>query len=179
MVAAALVLEGSDHSQPSTCSAISLPWDFAARTERERDLPSSALSPVHEPVDLLSLILARRLLAHAMPPKRRAANVASENGERTSRTRGAVAKEDAAPPIEDAQEPPLKPPKVTALPGSLAELAEATGVDITAQDPIQALKAANYQGKGLMDPIKNVEVSGLSHDGGSRSNSCSGWLGKS
>ncbi|KAN0065336.1 DNA-directed RNA polymerase III complex subunit Rpc2 [Thecaphora frezii] len=44
------------------------------------------------------------------------------------------------------------------MPGSIAELAQATGMDAAQhQDPIAALKAANYKGKGLMDPIKAVE----------------------
>lgn len=50
-----------------------------------------------------------------------------------------------------------------ALPSSLAEMAEATGhlhgkhTHSASDDPIAALKAANYKGKGLMDPIKAVE----------------------
>ncbi|EPQ30816.1 uncharacterized protein PFL1_01715 [Pseudozyma flocculosa PF-1] len=44
------------------------------------------------------------------------------------------------------------------MPGSIAELAHATGMGVDPnQDPIAALKAANYKGKGLMDPIKAVE----------------------
>ncbi|GAC74729.1 RNA polymerase III, second largest subunit [Moesziomyces antarcticus T-34] len=46
-----------------------------------------------------------------------------------------------------------------ALPSSLAEMAQATGhlPPHASDDPIAALKAANYMGKGLMDPIKTVE----------------------
>ena len=45
------------------------------------------------------------------------------------------------------------------LPSSLAEMAAATGhfPNMPSDDPIAALKAANYKGKGLMDPIKTVE----------------------
>ncbi|KAJ1019959.1 hypothetical protein NDA16_004240 [Ustilago loliicola] len=46
-----------------------------------------------------------------------------------------------------------------ALPSSIAEMAHATGhfPNTATDDPIAALKAANYKGKGLMDPIKAVE----------------------
>lgn len=46
-----------------------------------------------------------------------------------------------------------------ALPSSIAEMAQATGhfPNTASDDPIAALKAANYKGKGLMDPIKAVE----------------------
>ncbi|SPO32397.1 probable DNA-directed RNA polymerase III, 130 KD subunit [Ustilago trichophora] len=54
-----------------------------------------------------------------------------------------------------------------ALPSSLAEMAALTAdfdfpssghfPNTTVDDPIAALKAANYKGKGLMDPIKSVE----------------------
>ncbi|SJX66214.1 probable DNA-directed RNA polymerase III, 130 KD subunit [Sporisorium reilianum f. sp. reilianum] len=47
-----------------------------------------------------------------------------------------------------------------ALPSSFAEMAQATGHlphMATSDDPIAALKAANYKGKGLVDPIKTVE----------------------
>ncbi|KAJ1031284.1 hypothetical protein NDA18_002501 [Ustilago nuda] len=45
------------------------------------------------------------------------------------------------------------------LPSSIAEMAQATGhfPNTASDDPIAALKAANYKGKGLMDPIKSVE----------------------
>ncbi|KAJ1031443.1 hypothetical protein NDA13_001836 [Ustilago tritici] len=45
------------------------------------------------------------------------------------------------------------------LPSSIAEMAQATGhfPNTASNDPIAALKAANYKGKGLMDPIKSVE----------------------
>lgn len=44
------------------------------------------------------------------------------------------------------------------MPASLAELAAATGVHVGQHsDPIAPLKAAQYKGKGLMDPIKAVE----------------------
>ncbi|SOV08039.1 probable DNA-directed RNA polymerase III, 130 KD subunit [Ustilago sp. UG-2017a] len=45
------------------------------------------------------------------------------------------------------------------LPSSIAKMAQATGhfPNTASDDPIAALKAANYKGKGLMDPIKSVE----------------------
>ncbi|SPC65713.1 probable DNA-directed RNA polymerase III, 130 KD subunit [Ustilago sp. UG-2017b] len=45
------------------------------------------------------------------------------------------------------------------LPSSIAEMAQATGhfPNTASDDPIAALKAVNYKGKGLMDPIKSVE----------------------
>ncbi|KAJ9478866.1 DNA-directed RNA polymerase III subunit RPC2 [Pseudozyma hubeiensis] len=45
------------------------------------------------------------------------------------------------------------------LPSSIAEMAQAAGYlpHMNSDDPIAALKAANYKGKGLMDPIKAVE----------------------
>ncbi|SYW75290.1 probable DNA-directed RNA polymerase III, 130 KD subunit [Ustilago bromivora] len=45
------------------------------------------------------------------------------------------------------------------LPSSIAEMAQATGhfPNTASDDPIAALKATNYKGKGLMDPIKSVE----------------------
>nr|QBH67447.1 DNA-directed RNA polymerase subunit beta [Ustilago esculenta] len=46
-----------------------------------------------------------------------------------------------------------------ALPSSIADMAHATGhlPSTASHDPIAALKAANYKGKGLVDPIKAVE----------------------